>query len=181
MATPPDFTAGQILTAAQMNLSGLWKISTSTTNSSGVVNFFNTLSSDYRNYKIILTTTTSAQNLDVKLRVTTNTTPFTSALYNSTGYRINYTAGTTVSGANNFAEDSFFVGRTDASVNFATVIIELNNPAEAAITTFVSEFIDANFAGQKLGYLNNTTAYDGFQLALPASWAGSVTLYGYRD
>ena len=70
MATPPDFTAGQILTAAQMNQIGLWKITPTSVSGTGATidsdgsvvvlgggtNFTvnGAFSADYSSYKIIV-------------------------------------------------------------------------------------------------------------------------------
>ncbi len=76
MATPPDFTVGQVLTAAQMNSIGLFRVTTCTvssvggtaaTVSNGVVTIGtgntsvtvnNAFSSDYQSYRIFI------ENLD---------------------------------------------------------------------------------------------------------------------
>jgi hypothetical protein len=85
MATPPDFTAGQILTAAQMNSIGLWKIAsgslsvtTSATNVTGV------FSSDHKNYKLLLKVISRTANPSrFSLRYIVGTTPTTVNYYQS--------------------------------------------------------------------------------------------------
>ena len=177
----PDFSPGEVLTAAAMDQIGLWKITASTTNSSAYVNFFNTLSSDFDNYKIILTSTATGANADITFQLATNTTPVAGVVYNSAGYRINYSSGTTVAGTRDMATSSWFIGRcSSSSPAFCTVDMELFNPFNTANTTFISSFIENEFLGQKFGKLDNTTSYNGFRIAVTAGWAGTVTLYGYR-
>jgi hypothetical protein len=56
MATPPDFTTGAVLTAAQMNAVGLWLVKTQTVGSAVPdVTVTDAFSADYDNYKILYT------------------------------------------------------------------------------------------------------------------------------
>ena len=63
MATPPVFSAGAVLTAAQMNAVGLWEIKTQTIGT-GVASFEVTgaFSSDYDNYKIVINSMDASVN-----------------------------------------------------------------------------------------------------------------------
>jgi hypothetical protein len=56
MATPPDFSSGAVLTAAQMNSVGLWLVKTQAV-AAGVSSIVvtNAFSTDYDNYKITYT------------------------------------------------------------------------------------------------------------------------------
>jgi len=54
MATPPVFTTGAVLTAAQMNAVGMWEISTTTPSSNqGAFTINNAFSADYDAYRLI--------------------------------------------------------------------------------------------------------------------------------
>jgi hypothetical protein len=54
MATPPVFTTGAVLTAAQMNAVGMWEISTTTPSSNqGAFTITNAFSADYDAYRLI--------------------------------------------------------------------------------------------------------------------------------
>jgi hypothetical protein len=60
MATPPDFTAGQVLTAAQMNKIGLWVVKTETAFSAAAsVTADSVFTADFTNYVLKLRYTTS--------------------------------------------------------------------------------------------------------------------------
>lgn len=55
MATPPVFTTGQVLTAAQMNAVGLWKVGDFTASgSSSTLICDNIFTDDFQNYKIVM-------------------------------------------------------------------------------------------------------------------------------
>ena len=56
MATPPTFSSGAVLTAAQMNSVGMWLVSSTTIGSAvSTVNIDGCFTSDYRNYLIVFT------------------------------------------------------------------------------------------------------------------------------
>jgi hypothetical protein len=54
MATPPDFSSGAVLTAAQMNSVGLWKVASGSL-STATTNFQGCFTSDYRDIALSLT------------------------------------------------------------------------------------------------------------------------------
>jgi hypothetical protein len=162
------------------NPPGLELIETKST-SGTPVNFFNSLSSTYRSYKIVLNTTATGTAVDISLKMTNGTTPLGGSAYSSTGYRINYASTTSLVGTNDLNTAQFFVGRLHSTGNFFTLDIELHNPTFAQVTTFTSVFIEDAFMGQKVGKLATSDIYDGFQLGTSSTWAGTVSLYGYRN
>ena len=61
MATPPTFSSGAVLTAAQMNGVGLWLVSSTTIGSAvSTINIDGCFTSDYRNYLIVFTGTNAS-------------------------------------------------------------------------------------------------------------------------
>ena len=71
MATPPVFTAGQVLTAAQMNKIGLWEVypETAVTGVSTITRD-GVFTSDFTNYLLIITgTNASSGNMNMQFRV----------------------------------------------------------------------------------------------------------------
>jgi hypothetical protein len=180
MATPPDFTAGQILTAAQMNRVGLWLIETQTT-TGGTVSFNNVFTSDYRNYKIIITTTANTSTADITARMRVGGVDTVGSNYSTGGYRGIWTTSGAVSAVYELDTGAFHVGRLDSAGTLGTSTIELFNPQNAQITSFSSHFMDALILGNRIGRLNNTTQYDGITLLLTATWAGTISIYGYNN
>lgn len=177
------FTAGSVLTASDTNTylanAGLVYIDSVTTTGANV-NFYSKLSSTYRNYKIIVTTTANTTSVDCSMQLANGTTPVGGTNYSSSGYRIDYAAAGGVTAQNDLGVAQFIVGRLDSGGAFGTMNIDLFNPFATSVTTLQSQFIDARFAGNRGGRLNTTTSYDGFTLSLSATWAGTVSLYGYR-
>lgn len=179
MAVPPDFVAGQVLTAAQMNKVGLWLIKTQTigtTVSSVVVS--DVFSADYENYKIIVSGGTSSStntNLNLTLGSTT------------TGY---YYGGYTSSFVS--SSGSPFFGNNAASFPFGTASLQntcdgtLIRPFATDETIIYGEYSNINTSGNGgwiKGFVNNTTSYTAFTLT-PGTGTltgGTIYVYGYRD
>ena len=184
MATPPDFTAGAVLTAAQMNKIGLWHITTVTDgNGAASVAVADVFSADFTDYRITISggTIATAQNLRMRLGAT------------ATGYYAGYTltswntGGTTLSGGDNNATYWTQVGYQSAT-NGADGGIILSNPFASARTGFTlqhSQYSTAAGAGSIVGagFLNNSTSYTGFTLyTTTGNWTADVTItvYGYN-
>lgn len=182
MAVPPDFVAGQVLTAAQMNKIGLWLVKTQTIGT-GVTTTTVTdaFSADYENYRIIVaggvsSANTGNNNFAVTLGATT------------TGY-YQGAIGFTYAGANAtipIANGAAWVcgGQTTSGLN---MILDLFRPF-AADETFMSfsysVMSTTGYGVPGAGYLNNTTSYTAFtitSLATTTHTGGTVYVYGYRD
>lgn len=100
MATPPTFTVGQVLTAAQMNAVGLWRITTCTVSSAGgtaatasngvitvgtgntSVTISNAFSADYDSYKIVFQNGSSSAGANLSFQLS----GITGANYQQYGY-----------------------------------------------------------------------------------------------
>jgi hypothetical protein len=184
MATPPDFTAGQVLTAAQMNAVGLWLVKTQTVGSAvSSVTVTNAFNADYVNYKIFYTggVGSATNSLAVQLA------PTSVANYN-TGYYLGnvaarysdgFVGGSNVNNGTSWSP----VGTTNTS-NIA-MSIELLSPQAAsrtAITVFGISMITSDFGGAGAGYHNHTNQYTGFTITPAAGTitGGTIYVYGYN-
>ena len=180
MATPPVFVSGAILTAAQMNAVGMWLIESRTT-TGGTVSFDNVFTSDYRNYKIIITTSANTSSADLNARMRVGGVDTAGVLYTTGGYRATWSTAGAVGAIYETNGSSFPVGRLDSGGAFSTTTMEVFNPQNAQVTTCVSHFMDAQFLGNRIGRLNNTTQYDGITFLLSGTWGGTISIYGYND
>ncbi len=177
MATPPDFTAGAVLTAAQMNAVGLWRVKTQTIGTAvSTVVVSDAFSADYENYIITVSGgihSTGAGSLTMKLGASA-----TNYYYGAT--IVTYSTGAvTGTGGNNTSE--WVVGMGNASALNAHVTIM--GPQLAKRTTFHS--FDSNGTSQArnwVGYHNVSTAYTEFTLGVSAGTmtGGTITVYGYN-
>lgn len=185
MATPPDFTAGQVLTAAQMSKIGLWLISAASFTTLTEVPLTSQFTDDYDRYLLMVTvTTTSATSADLYLRLRSGSTNAAGTDY----YGI--AAGISPSGtANNILGNGvtyypicgLYTGLRE------TARIEINSPKSAVRTNFSHQSYGFTSGGGNVSYQGGcqhalATAYDGCAL-LPSTgnMTGYYKLYGYRN
>ena len=182
MATPPDFSAGAVLTAAQMNKVGLWLIKTQTIGTAvTTTTVTDAFSADYENYRIIVaggvaSANTGNNNFAVTLGSTTTG-------YYQGSYSYTYAGGAAQQTVNNGAA-WLCGGQTTSGLN---MILDLFRPF-AADETFMSfsyaTMVTTGYPLTGAGYLNNTTSYTAFtitSLATTTHTGGTVYVYGYRD
>ena len=197
MPTPPDFTAGSILTAAQMNQIGAYRIIPTvsgtgvTVNTDGLVTltaapepYITAFSADYAHYRIYVTLTAASGGASgINMRPASGTTPNTTAgQYRDVGGQTGY-GGTAVGiVANNGASAQWNVGRYDGGTAFASMIIDIMNPFAAIFTSFSANYRDGSFAGYQDGYVNVTTSYNGFNIRLNGTntMTGTIQVYGFN-
>jgi len=178
MTTPPDFTAGQVLTAAQMNAVGLWLIKTQTIgNAVDTVTVSNAFSADFDNYKIMISGGVGSTTLALHMTLGATTTGY---YY---GGKLRTYAGTDVnlSGSN----AAFFYGG-EGNAQTLSLNVEVINPFLADQTLFSVTTGIARTDGYGLlvgGYLDNSTSYTAFTLTASTGTVtgGTIRVYGYRN
>jgi hypothetical protein len=176
MATPPTFSSGAVLTAAQMNGVGLWLVKTQTIGSAvASVAVTGAFSADYENYKIIVSGGASSVANFIQLSLTGSAT----AYYNANS-GVTYAGVAFVGGASNAANWSAcgtgFVG------NGLSASVELQNPFLAKYTIVQSSAMNTTFATPSVGYHGVATSYTGFTLTASAGTftGGTIAVYGYK-
>jgi hypothetical protein len=177
MATPPLFVAGQVLTAAQMNQIGFFEIGSFALAATTNVN--NVFTSDYKNYRLVIATTTCT-SADITMRLRVGGADNTTSNYNNARNQslYNTTAPTSVGAA---GVNAFSIGRTDSGDPGGGISIDVYNPQTALRTWFTGQSVDAQIFMNVGGYFDLTTQFDGFTLFGSATWTGTVSVYGYRD
>lgn len=183
MATPPVFTAGQVLTAAQMNEVGMWRTKGQTTFTAVTsVAIDNCFSTDYTNYRLIIRYQTSlGDDLKMKLRV--------GGVSASTNYNEQWLLGrsTTASTSRATALTSFNAGFRSTGAFWSLAVWDISAPFLAEPTNFFGTNI-ANVAAYTapdnvLIAANHSTAtsYDGLELLVGSgTTTGTYTVYGYN-
>lgn len=181
MATPPDFTAGQVLEAnAHMNKVGAWLIktqSTGTTQSSVVV--ADVFSADYENYRIIVSGGVASTALGLNLTFGATVTGY---YYAWTGFQYNNTSSTS-----GVANTTSFAAAGIGSTTLLHMDLTVSNPFTAKNTLINGQYVFAdNTTGLMRvygGHLANTTSYTGFTLTTSTGTVtgGTVYVYGLRD
>jgi len=196
MATPPDFTVGQVLTAAQMNSIGLFRVTTCTvssvggtaaTASNGVVTIGtgntsvtvnNAFSSDYQSYRIFI------ENLD--------TSGTASHLFQFSGITgSNYLSGGSYGSWGGAAQTGF--GNA-----FTTTWTLSANVLNGTGTVMTLEVTNPNIARRKYGFntaqagnghltfnhvCTSTSTATGFVISKSGETmtGGTIRVYGYRN
>jgi hypothetical protein len=181
MATPPDFTTGQVLTASQMNGVGLWLVKTVTVGTAvSSVPVTDAFSADFDYYKITYTngvgSTSASMNLQLGATVTGYVWAIVIGRYDNVG---------SLSGGNQNDTAWKNVGFTDADGNLFEC--EVTQPFQTKKTGFIAWHWDSRFGGgtgfgSSGGHLRNTTSYTGFTLSVTSGTmtGGTIRVYGYR-
>jgi len=183
MATPPDFVAGQVLTAAQMNAIGLWKIKTQTIGTTvSSVTVTGAFSADYDNYLITLTGGVTSAGTYIALSLGSTATGY---YFGTIGTRWDTGAQTSTFGTNQASFTNAMYGNTDTT--FGYVIIQ--NPFNTKRTGMLQQTnINLTTTVGVLtggGYVDNNTSYTAFTLttvtAASTMTGGIIRVYGYRN
>jgi hypothetical protein len=186
--TVPDFSPGEVLTAAAMDSIGLWLVGSASATSGGTIVLDDVFSSTYDNYRVVVSNAagSGATGLNMQLRAAGSTLG-TSGYYNvRNGYFYS-------SGAISFAKDDnaaawqipIIISGTAAAV--ANVIMDIYSPA---INTRNTGFTGQGFDGRTNGLGNMsggglydaTTAVDGISINSGAQTFSNIDIkvYGYR-
>lgn len=178
MATPPTFSSGAVLTAAQMNSVGMWLIKTQTIgNAVASVTVTDAFSADYDNY--LITVSGGSNNISgsaLFMRLGATVTGY----YWSLSYTT-YNTTPAATGGSNVANWEYIGSAQTTGLNAVT---ELNSPFLSKGTSIRSSIANSIFyAGNQAGYLNNSTSYTSFILgtSVGTMTGGTIRVYGLRN
>jgi hypothetical protein len=181
MTTPPDFVSGQILTAAQMNAVGMWLVKSATLTSGNSNTITGAFTSDFTNYKIVVSNLQADGVANMYMRMGTTNTG-----YYYGGTRRSYAGTTTSSQA--APTTQWVIGFVTGTANKSAGIIELQMPQIAERTTYQSSFGDSRTDGDGInnftGFIDNSTQYTSFTFFLDGATAltsCNIKIYGYTD
>jgi hypothetical protein len=176
----PDFSPGEVLTAAAMDSIGLWLVKTQTIGTAvSSVAVTGVFSADYDAYKVTITGGAGSASAALTLRLGATATGYYAG-YNRATYS---TGGASVTSDNNAAT---FTRAGFGTTNTLNANFELFQPFATKNTFFYSPFVaqdTAQIAGAGAGFLNNSTSYTDFTIA-PSSGTmtgGIIRVYGYRN
>lgn len=178
MATPPDFTTGQVLTAAQMNAVGLWLVKTQTIGSAvSSVTVTDAFSADYDNYLITLAGGTySGARSAFYLQLGSSTTGYKS--------QIIYAAYTTTVAAFGPGPTTNFVWVGNALSNTLSMCCTLTGPYLTKHTKFSASWQADIDSGNATGIHTVAASYTSFVLSMEFGGTitgGTIRVYGYRN
>ena len=179
----PDFSPGEVLTAAAMDSIGLWLIKTDTITSGTSKEITGVFSSDYKNYKIVVSNGQSSGATGLRMRLGTTST----SVYYWSGISLAY--GGSQTNETQAGGTSFNTGGVLTSGgNKGGGVIELQMPQQATTTAFQAQFGDprTNGTGARnyTGFVNNSTQYTSFTFFTEGGVTFTtldVAIYGYRN
>jgi hypothetical protein len=178
--TFPVFASGDVLNASDMNAVGLWLVKSQTIGIAvSSVTVTGAFSSDYDNYRIIVSGGVASTNNNLILTLGSTTTGY----YRWVVYG-NYNATTPLGGGgtNVSGWESSVYGTTDNLHG----VMDLFGPNLAKTTQWVDTVVEARttgLVGFQGGYLNNTTQYTAFTFTTNTGTitGGTIKVYGYRN
>lgn len=173
----PVFASGDVLTAADMNAVGLWKIGdynlTTTTNG-----FNSVFSSNYDHYKLVFSNITATAGTQVTMKMRASGTATSVNYYSALSY-VQWNGTSTPQTVNNGA--AWYLTYTTGSTGPGNGVMELLNPFKASVRVsfgWTGMFWDAGTAGG--GTNTNTTQFDGFEIIGTSTLSGTISVYGYN-
>lgn len=181
MAVPPDFVAGQVLTAAQMNLIGSWLVKAQTIGS-GVssVTVTDAFSADYENYRIVVSggSTSAATGIFSLTLGSANTGYYRFGMYGA--FNSSTVTGDNASNASNFGNVAY--GTANGLIGDITVY----RPFTTSRTAIKADSINQNTTGvwfTQGGYQDSSTSFTAFTLTVNTGTftGGTIYVYGLRD
>jgi hypothetical protein len=175
----PDFSPGEVLTAAAMDSIGLWlvgsgtlSLTTSATNVTGV------FSSTYKRYRVLLACTARSTTNRFDIKFINGTTPTSSAYYSS-GLASDTASNTTVYFQRSNNDPQIYL---DTVAGVGSYVFDVFNANAAAATLFQGSVVSvaANYSWG--GIQNSSTVFTGFQLFTSTGTATvEYQVFGYRD
>jgi hypothetical protein len=177
MATPPDFVAGQILTAAQMNSVGMWLVKSQTIGTAvSSVTVTGAFSADYDNYVITVSGGASSTNTTLNFRCGTT----------ASGYRWSYvyTSYTNAPSGAGSGSDTSVVYCGFSNTSGINAVINVSGPFLSGPTMITGDGGSiANFAGRVTGYEPNNTSFTSFTLVngTGTMTGGTIRVYGFNN
>jgi hypothetical protein len=173
----PDFSPGEVLTAAAMDSIGLWLVKTQTVGT-GVssVTVSNAFSADFDAYKIILSGGVASTASYLRLALDGATTSYKFNL-------IYGDFGTSTVFIETSASQSFFNYAGSGTTQGLYMNAELVNPFLAKNTQFSAPIATALVSGNTVGVHPVTTSYSGLVITTSSGTltGGTIRVYGYRN
>ena len=179
MATPPTFSSGAVLTAAQMNSVGLWLVKTQTVGTTvSSVTVTGAFSADYDNYLILLSGGTGSTAASIGIEIGGSTIGY----YGFMTYGDATTNTVLGAGRNNQAIFNW-VGGVQGASQAAHVSVQVLGPFKAAYTKFANgTYQNAGAYGTMQGEHRVATSYTSFKLVPDTGTltGGTIAVYGYK-
>jgi len=178
MATPPVFSSGAVLTAAQMNSVGMWLISKTTIGSAvATVTTGTVFSSDFDNYRVIIRGLRSSVASELLLNFGATTTAYYGSIYFDA-----YTGASTGTARRNNGAN-LYICQLEAFLSENFTSFDIANPNLALSTSISGTYYGNTYSGWFGGTQASTTQFTTLTVK-PSSGTltgGTISVYGYRS
>jgi hypothetical protein len=191
----PDFSPGEVLTAAAMDSIGLWKITPTTVAGSGVslsgsnvvftsaatISVNGVFSANYDFYRVILYLTPTSGTPIPNFKYRTAGTDNSDASYAHFTRTLNSSTGGTADSNNRTQTIGTIVNATSVA---QSLVWEIQFPFDSGLNTFSQANGVVNVGNSQSGWqaFNANVSFDGFSI-IPStgSYTGKLSVYGYRN
>jgi hypothetical protein len=182
MATPPDFSSGAVLTAAQMNSVGCWLVKSQAVGTGvTVIDLTSCFTSDYDTYKITYTGGTSSGLNSIVSQFLVGTTASGTGYYGGVAF-INIGAAAWQLGVNNNGANWLCGWARGTDTGF---MFDCHSPFQAKPTNCLGFWarLDNGQVGQTILQHSVNTSYNGIRFAPTGGTltGGTIRVYGYRN
>jgi hypothetical protein len=178
----PDFSPGEVLTAAAMDSIGLWRVTTVSPTPATTIAVNNCFTSAYTNYMVIVTPIGLSGSSDITIRLRVGGTPSIVNYYLANIFADG--ASISAQAENNTANwRALNIGST-ATNGLNQFKFDLYGPAVAVNTRY--NYIGAGWSGTNvryrsgMGFHDQSVSYDGFDLTASTTITATITVYGYN-
>lgn len=173
----PDFSPGEVLTAAAMDSIGLWLISTTTVGTGvSTVSVNNVFSSNYTNYRIVWANINASTGGNLNFQFSN----ITGSSYLTGGSFTSY-ASATLTGFGPAAATTWLVGSLGTTGSFGSM--DVLAPQTATTKAFVGASTSSGSQYSFNGFCTSTTQAVSFVLSVAGATltGGTIRVYGYRN
>jgi hypothetical protein len=179
----PDFSPGEVLTAAAMDRIGLWHITTVSPTPATTIAVNNCFNSSFNSYRIIVSPIGVAATIsaDTTFRLRVGGVPSGSNYYMTTLFI--ESASVSSNSENNTSNFRFLATASNNNAN-NFVTCELHYPFNTTVTKY--ENVSSGWAGSAIrqrrttGFHDQNLSYDGFELNAATNITGTISVYGYN-
>lgn len=184
----PDFSSGEVLTSADMDRVGLWRITGGTQSGSTALNVDGCFTSSFRNYRLVMSSVqvdTVGRALRFNYRASGSTDANANYRYAYRGLKVDGTTNDTSNAGATFAEIGIYLD-SFASTDFGSCTIDILTPQLSTRTHALAaaQGYEGNYYYRNGGFVYATNAaFDGFRISLSGSGNVQFTyqVYGYNS
>jgi hypothetical protein len=186
----PDFSPGEVLTAAAMDSIGLWLVTTATVSAQTTLTVDNCFTSDYANYRIVISMVgvTDQNNLGLQLLDSSGTVIATN--YQATAYGLDYaTPGTTFATVGSATQFNLGFLANSSSHGAGSYNYDISGPQLSTQRTSINGLFTGVSSGSAFrggfafGLRSAAETARGFRLinGFGTNITGTARVYGYRN